>query len=138
MTAQDTATDDAQAAALMVQRFTTCRAELTDPALDAFLDLQGDWFADQARKIVQKARKIAPKMDFGPDNPNTGKTSLRWSVGREGSPVLYATGIKTGCPGDWDGFLVRMLAYAKKAAHTDEADATEDTDLAATLRFWWD
>lgn len=141
MTAAETTDAEVKTLNEMHRLFLTWRAEVSDAALDSFLFMSPEWDAEQAAKIVEYVRKNAPKLDYGKDNSNTGRVPVRFSVGREGSSVLYAAFVKTGTGKtavEWETFARMVIRFARQKAKADEADIVEKSDLSMTLRFWWD
>ena len=87
--------------------------------------------------VLEAADEAVPRMSYGEGNPNNGLRHLSWSVGREGSEVMYATVVKAYMPGADFKALSEHLEGIGHACGCDEVKVT-DEDGSLTVRYWWD
>jgi hypothetical protein len=103
-------------------------------------------------EAIQFGRKVDPKladmvgeisnwiplMDYGPDNPNTGKAHHKFRIGREYSRVIHLELVKAYFPKGYDySDLIKRLKKISEKYLTD-VFGVEETDTALTVRFWFD
>lgn len=93
------------------------------------------------RRFIAAINDAVPLMEYGPENPNTGKQHHSFWVGREGYRVVYLDIAKLSIlfgkekDFDFDAFGKRLILIAEQH-HAYEADVTQN-DIGFECRFWW-
>ena len=93
------------------------------------------------RQVIEEVNRLIPRIDYGPENGNTGATIHTFYIGKENSRVVYIDVVKTyfmntGQNVDYDDFERKITNIAKKN-FADEIDRF-DEDLLFRMRIWWD
>lgn len=95
-------------------------------------------------ELVQAINALVPPMKFAGANPNNGRPHHTFSVGNEGSRVVYLDVRKfylkegyQGKPFDYDG-LAAALKELGTRANAVEFWTTKNDEHSFVYRFWWD
>lgn len=91
--------------------------------------------------MVEKINKIIPKMQYGGENPNNGKTFHTFTVGNECSRVIYINIIKYYLKSRFtDSDITNLITKIQGLGRNAGADeiSVDETDTKATIRLWWD
>jgi hypothetical protein len=87
--------------------------------------------------LVDKINYHSPTMDYGPDNPNTGKHFHTFKIGNEHSRVLYVEYIKIcNDTADYDR-LHKIIEALATIYYADEFSVEEDDATIISFRIWW-
>ena len=113
------------------------RVRLNPAEAERFARQVGD--DDHLAALLNAVDAVIPRMDFGPANPNSGKVSHSYEVGRECSRVVYLDWVRSYAPKgfDWPALEARLREIGEEAG-ADEYGPEEDGALGFRYRFWWD
>ena len=92
-------------------------------------------------ELIERIGEAIPPMQFSPVNPNNGRLSHKFEVGKEHSPVLYIVVMKYYLQRwqaqDW-AMLEDDLAGMASLASADEFDTLKNDETVFIYRIWWD
>jgi len=89
--------------------------------------------------LVKKINELIPKIDFGEDNPNTGKLHHKFRVGNEGSRVIHLEIDKFYMPKEFNyNNLGADLEFLARKAKADEYWTIRNDNHKFIYRIWWD
>ena len=120
------------------------RVEMTPDEAAAFFGSTMPYNNCQPGNVVELIERIGeaiPPMQFNPGNPNNGRPSHKFEVGKEHSPVLYVVVMKYYLQRwqtrDW-AMLEDDLAGMASLAQANEFDTSEHDNGVFIYRIWWD
>jgi hypothetical protein len=93
--------------------------------------------------LVDAVRQVVPAQDYGPDNPNTGRTHHTFEIGNAYSRVVFLKINEVYLPDHagpkpfFEGLAEACTRIAKRF-HADEADVVRHNNWEWRFRFWWD
>ncbi|MEZ4714017.1 MAG: hypothetical protein R3A44_42935 [Caldilineaceae bacterium] len=91
--------------------------------------------------LIERINAYVPRIDFGPDNPNTGKTHHDFVIGAENSRFvdlkIAKSYLKQWTAQEWQAFanFLHLLGYEVAA---DIKRVTQDDADEYVFSFWWD
>lgn len=108
-------------------------------------DAYNGFTKDDLYKFINRINDLIPPMNFplvnGFPNPNNGRTHHTFSIGNEGSRVIYLEIVKAYMKqfssAEWIS-LWSAIQTAAKRANADEINLIENNDNTFKARFWWD
>ena len=107
---------------------------------------------DPARVLVLigEVDRLMPRMEMGPNNPNTGRKAHRYVVGREGSRVLYVRYVRAYASLEASAGLSLRVMKLNHGVTVQYAGVNRTVPVGASevhdrsddgeviVRFWWD
>lgn len=91
--------------------------------------------------LIQSINDYLPRIDFGPTNPNTGRTHHDFIIGAENSRFvdlkLRKSYLRQWTTGDWQK-LGNFLYRLGDELYADIKRVTEEDDHDYVFTFWWD
>lgn len=88
--------------------------------------------------MIKEINSLIPKMDYGPNNPNTGQFHHNFKIGREYSRVVYLEFVKAYLPKDFNYLnLFDKLSKLSKIFRCDEF-SIDNQEGSVSVRFWFD
>jgi hypothetical protein len=102
--------------------------------------------AQVLRQLVEAVNARVPRMQYNDSNPNNGKPTHSFYVGREGSRVMYVSVrlyhlvSRAANPYTSDDIetLKKDLVALGYQHRADESWVEEEDRVSLTVRYWWD
>lgn len=92
-------------------------------------------------QLIENISQRIPRMDYGSDNPNTGRFHHAFRIGNEYSRVIYfrlqKCHVKQYGEAEFTSLTADLTLYAQ-AAKADEFDVSNEDEHEYEFRFWWD
>jgi hypothetical protein len=93
------------------------------------------------RNLIRAIDRIIPRINFGKNNPNNGRTFHTYFFGKEGSRVLYVELIHAYLKGGDAVVEIGKIELALRALVAQTGAEEFDADHqpgSTTFRIWWD
>ena len=96
-------------------------------------------YREKLTRLIESISDTIPPMDFGPENPNTGRPHHTFEIGNENSRVIYLEIQKFYMPASYDyAWLATVLKQLGSEALADERDVVQSDATKFRFRFFWD
>jgi len=96
-------------------------------------------YSPRVSQLIRRINALVPPMQYGPDNPNTGKMHHTFTYGRENSRVLYVQVVSAYLSSLMEMVHIEagLRALVQEFA-VDEFSVERNDGSSLKCRFWWD